>query len=112
MTMHNQTHCPNCGSTMPRQNKQKSETARVKASRMIAQHLAFSLQIRQGNQLVLLLGCTGIETDNLDAIASWVLTKLQRYADWPIPTSEAVGLIEDVERELKSILQDISFGWM
>jgi len=112
MTMHNQTHCPNCGSIMPRQNRQKSETARVKASRMIAQHLAFSLQIRQGNQLVLVLGCAGSEMSNLEAIASWVLTKLQGYESWPIPTSEAVALIEDLEKELKSVLQDMAFGWM
>lgn len=112
MPMNNLSHCPNCGSKMPSQKHKNNESARAKASRMIAQHLVFSLQIRQGNQLVLLLGRTGAETDNLDAIASWVLPKLECYEEWPIPTSQAVELVEDIERELKTVLQDIAIGWM
>jgi len=103
--------CPHCGRTVAGVERTKADKQRMSAARMLAQHLAYTLQIRNGKNLVLLLGVSGQESDNLEALANWVAAKLDHIDRWPMPSSEAIELIERLERELKDILQDISFGW-
>jgi len=104
--------CPHCGHSVTGEKGVNDEKQRLNAARMLAQHLAYMLQIRNGKNLVLLLGITGREADNMEAITSWVASRLNHIERWPMPGSDAVALIESLERELRDILQDISIGWM
>jgi len=112
MTMTTAEACPQCGHHLSaRLESHIDKKLRLNASKMLAQHLVFSLQIQPGKNLILLLGRTGRETDNFDALASWVEGNLDHINQWPLPSSDAVRLIESMEKELRSILQDISYGW-
>jgi len=106
----NQT-CPHCGHSVTGGDGSNNEKQRLNAARMLAQHLAYTLQIRNGKNLVLLLGVTGREADNMEAITSWVASRLNHIGRWPMPGSDAVARIESLERDLRDILQDFSFGW-
>jgi len=104
--------CPHCGLSVVGGVGSDDEKQRNNAARMLAQHLAYTLQIRNEMNLVMLLGATGREADNMAALTSWVASRLNHIGRWPMPSSDAVALIESLERELRDILQDISFGWM
>jgi len=101
--------CPRCGTHLPPLVAVKTQQFQLNAAKMIARHLSFSLQIRPGNDLVLLLG-TGSETNNLEAITSWVRIRVEGFSKWPIPGCEAMLFIDQLERELANILQDMMIG--
>jgi len=104
--------CPHCGHSVIGGDGSNNEKQRLNAARMLARHLAYTLQICNGKNLVLLLGTTGREADNMEAITSWVASRLDHIEQWPMPGLDAVALIESLEHELKDVLQDTSFGWM
>lgn len=105
------TTCPHCGMHLQTAIPQHKDKLHGDASGMIARHLAFSLQINQGAELVVLLGI-GNEKDNIEAVTSWVLGRIERLPKWPLSGDEAILFIEQLEKELRSILQDASMGWM
>jgi len=104
--------CPHCGTHLQSVGSQKDyEPLRRKASEMIARHILFSLQIKQGTDLITLLG-TGFERDNFEAIAFWISLRVEKLSTWPISGNDAIIFIEELERELKSILSDASMRVM
>lgn len=104
--------CPGCGLQLIHPRQVDEDKLRRSAARMLAQHLVFSLNVRHGKELVMFLGNNAQETDNIGVITSWVLGKLDRINQWPMPSSEAVDLIERLEKELASVLHDLPFGAM
>lgn len=102
--------CPRCGAHISKTMNKEDDPQRRSAAQMLARHLTFSLQIRQGNQLRRLPGVNGQETDTIDVIASWVLMRLGQTEQWPLPSSDAVLLVESLEAELRAYLQNIHIG--
>jgi hypothetical protein len=76
------------------------------AARMLARHLMLFLNIGQGNDLVVLLGATDSEKNNLEALTSWIYDRIDAVKQWPISGPEVEHIADTLERELKGILRD------
>lgn len=97
--------CPYCGSARRFPPKAAPDFLR-KAARPLASHLALVHNIPADRSLVCLLG-DGSETDNHEALRSWVIVQIGELERWPLPSDEVAALLDELERNLGRLLAGI-----
>ena len=101
--------CPACGRPRPPAPASRAQQQRKRATRALARHLAFALNIPDATNLILILG-RGDESGNHAALEYWVSDKLGHIERWPLPADEVHALISELERDLRLLLADVSPG--
>ncbi len=101
--------CPACGRPRSPAPSSSTQQQRKRAARALAGHLAFALNIPDARNLVFILG-RGDEPGNHEALEHWVLDRLGHIECWPLPADEVHALINDLERDLRMLLADLSPG--
>ncbi len=74
-----------------------------RTARAIAFHLAWTMGISQGRELVILLGA-GNERDNIEALTQWVIDQVDRLEIPPASSIDIAALADDLARKLERLL--------